>query len=418
MRFTITFTVMLVAVLFGACQNAGAQALTDRSLPGDFNADGDVDIDDIDLYAGNIGSAASGALTQLDLNGDGQITEADLQIHIENYVQTSNRETGALLGDLNLDGTVDVMADAITLVFNLGNSATSYAQGDINLDGSLTVVRDVLPLIGNLFKTTSVTLNVPPGTDNIQAAIDSVAAAGGGVVFLRNGNYFLTGSLTPRSNVDIIGEGFSTVLNWHSSVADTVNEPMIYSDGPLTDVHFEDFKLRGSIDTSDANDMGRSDNLGIFLEGGGLPSAPASMDLQNISLRRVEVRNFGSTGVHIKGVNYLDCIDLKCNLNGFADTDLYHNFYVLRTHDVLVEGGTFTNSPSGHGMRFATSDNVTIDDVGVTGNADHGLHLSSDINLLIINSTSINNMQNPLGTAKNIGQYGTNQNISIINTNY
>lgn len=420
MKFANIFTGMLVAVAFCACGDVGAQALTDRGLTGDFDANGDVDIDDVNFYVGNIGSTSIGSLAQLELTSDGQITEADLQTHIESHVQTSNRETGTFLGDLNLDGTVNVLGDAFTLVGNLGSSATSYAQGDLNLDGSVDVLGDAFALIGNLGKTnsSSASATVSPGTDNIQAAIDSVADAGGGVVYLENGNYFLTRSLTPKSNVDIIGEGFGTVLNWHSSVADTVNEPMIDSDGPLTDVHFQDFKLRGSIDPSNDNDMGRSDNLGIFLQGGGLPSDPASMDLQNISIRSVEVRNFGSTGVHIKGVNYLDLIDLKCNLNGFADIDLYHNFYLLRTHDVLVEGGTFTNSPSGHGMRFATSENVTINDVTVTGNADHGIHLSNDINLIISNSTVLNNLQNPLGNASNIGQFGDNENIVIINTDY
>ena len=420
MRFTPTLTAVLISAAFCVCGNVGAQASTDRSLTGDFDGNGEVDISDVNFYVGNIGSAANGPLTQLDLFSDGQITEIDLQIHIANYVQTSNRETGTFLGDLNLDGSVDVLGDAFSLIGNLGGFPTSYAQGDIDLDGNVSVLQDAFALIGNLGKTNATTASVivAPGTDNIQAAIDSLAGAGGGIVFLEDGNYFLSESLTPKSGVDIIGEGFGTVLNWHSSVADTVNEPMIYSDGPLTDVHFQDFKLRGSIDPSDADDIGRSDNLGLFLEGGGLPSDPASMDLQNISLRRVEVRNFGSTGVHIKGVNYLDCIDLKCSLNGFADIDLYHNFYLLRTNDVLIEGGTYTNSPSGHGMRVATSENVTINDVSVTGNADHGIHLSNDIDLLISNSTVLNNMQDPREAARNIGQYGDNVNIMIINTDF
>ena len=420
MKFTVTFTVILVSAAFCVCANVDAQASTDRSLTGDFDANGDVDIADVNLYVGNIGSAAIGSLVQLDLTGDGQITEADLQTHIANYVKTSNRETGTFLGDLNLDGTVDVLGDAFSLVGNLGSSATSYAQGDIDLDGNVNILGDAFALIGNLGKTNAMTAftNVAPGTDNIQVAIDIIADAGGGVVYLEDGNYFVSESLTPRSGVDIIGEGFGTVLNWDSSVADTVDEPMIYSDGTLTDVRFQDFKLRGSIDTSDDSDMGRSGNLGIFLEGGGLPSDPASMDLQNISLERVEVRNFGSTGVHIKGVNHLDCIGLKCSLNGFADIDLYHNFYVLRTNDVFVEGGTYTNSPSGHGMRFATSANVSIDDVTVTGNADHGIHLSNDTNLIISNSTVVNNQQNPLGAARNIGQYGDNESILIISTDF
>ena len=122
-----------------------------------------------------------------------------------------------------------------------------------------------------------------------------------------------------------------------------------------------------------------------------MPSDPTSLDLHDISLSGVEVRNFGGTGVHIKGADKVDCIDLKLNLNGFADIDLYHNFYVLRTNDVSVESGTFTNSPSGHGMRAATSEYVTFDGVTVTGNADHGIHLSNDFNLTIRESDTRGN---------------------------
>lgn len=120
------------------------------ALPGDFEPDGDVDVDDIDFYFGNIGSAADGELAQLDFDGDGQVTFADAQFHIENLVQTSNGETGTFLGDLNLDGEVNVLGDAFVLVANLGNPATSYGQGDINLDGEVNVLGDAFSLVGNL----------------------------------------------------------------------------------------------------------------------------------------------------------------------------------------------------------------------------------------------------------------------------
>lgn len=123
------------------------------SLTGDFDGDDDVDINDINFYVGNIGSAAESELAQLDLNSDGQVTLADLEIHVTTYVQTSNGQTGTFLGDLNLDGTVNVLGDAFALIGNLGNAATSYAQGDLNLDGTVNVLGDAFVLIGNLGNT-------------------------------------------------------------------------------------------------------------------------------------------------------------------------------------------------------------------------------------------------------------------------
>ena len=119
-------------------------------LTGDFDADGDVDVDDIDFYAGNMNSPATGALAQLDFNGDGQITRQDLVFHIENFVQTSNGQTGALLGDLNLDGTVDILSDAFTMIGNLNQAVSSYADGDMDMNGTVNVLGDAFVLIGNL----------------------------------------------------------------------------------------------------------------------------------------------------------------------------------------------------------------------------------------------------------------------------
>ena len=112
-----------------------------------------MDVDDIDFYIGNISSAAEGELAVADFNSDGQITSGDLKIHVETYVQTAIGQSGTFLGDLNLDGTVDVLGDAFTLVGNLGNAVASYAQGDINLDGVVNVMGDAFVLVGNLGRT-------------------------------------------------------------------------------------------------------------------------------------------------------------------------------------------------------------------------------------------------------------------------
>jgi len=112
-----------------------------------------VDCDDIDFYVGNIGSAATGALARLDLNGDDQITSSDPEQLVTDLVQTSNGQTGTFLGDLNCDGTVNVLEDAFILIGELGNAVNSYGDGDINFDGVVSVLGDALILIGNLNRT-------------------------------------------------------------------------------------------------------------------------------------------------------------------------------------------------------------------------------------------------------------------------
>ena len=117
---------------------------------GDFNGDGDIDGDDVDFYIGNLDQFATGELEKLDLTQDGALTIIDHNLHVTILVTTSNGVTGALLGDVDLDGTVDVLSDAFALVGNLGQSATSRSQGDLNADGVVDVLNDAFILIGQL----------------------------------------------------------------------------------------------------------------------------------------------------------------------------------------------------------------------------------------------------------------------------
>lgn len=117
---------------------------------GDFDSDGDVDLDDLDRYIGNIGATATGDLASLDLNGDGIVGANDFEQHYGTLVETSNGGEGTFAGDVNLDGTVDVLGDAFTLIGNLGSSVTSWSDGDFNGDGLVNVLGDAFLLIANL----------------------------------------------------------------------------------------------------------------------------------------------------------------------------------------------------------------------------------------------------------------------------
>ena len=123
------------------------QAFTTVFAAGDFDMDGDVDTDDIDFYAGNLDLPASGDLAQLDLDGDGFVTLADHDLHVTTLAETSNGQTGALLGDTNLDGSVDVLNDAFALVGGLGTSTGGYANGDLNADEAVSYTHLTLPTI-------------------------------------------------------------------------------------------------------------------------------------------------------------------------------------------------------------------------------------------------------------------------------
>ncbi len=148
-----TLTLTLTVRTDGGAEAIGIDNLAITSggggggVTGDFDGDNDVDCDDIDMFAGNIGSTSA----TFDLDGSGTVDLLDVELHIETLVVTSNGVTGTLLGDLNCDGQVNVLGDAFALVGNLGSSAAVvYTDGDINLDGQVNVLGDAFLLVGNL----------------------------------------------------------------------------------------------------------------------------------------------------------------------------------------------------------------------------------------------------------------------------
>ena len=96
---------------------------------------------------------ANGDLAQLDLDTDGFVTLADHDLHVTSLVMTSNGRVGALVGDINLDGSVDVLNDAFAFIAGLGGSVSGYANGDLNADGVVNVLGDAFRLVANLGQT-------------------------------------------------------------------------------------------------------------------------------------------------------------------------------------------------------------------------------------------------------------------------
>ena len=84
-------------------------------LPGDFDSDGDVDTDDIDLLCNNQGDAA------FDLDGDGDADEDDLTYLLENLVELTDGSgrVGTQRADFNLDGLSNA-TDLATMAANFG----------------------------------------------------------------------------------------------------------------------------------------------------------------------------------------------------------------------------------------------------------------------------------------------------------
>ena len=94
------------------------------SLPGDFNADQLLSVDDLDLLLQEM--RRSNPRTWFDLNGDERVDLGDRGAWVE------LRET--FVGDTNLDGQVDA-ADLNVLALHWREDVISWEQGDFNGDG-------------------------------------------------------------------------------------------------------------------------------------------------------------------------------------------------------------------------------------------------------------------------------------------
>ncbi|MHC4561798.1 MAG: dockerin type I domain-containing protein [Planctomycetota bacterium] len=102
--------------------------------PADYDDDGDVDADDIDLWRAN----SVGGDGEYDLTGDGQVNGDDLAYLVENYAQWHRDNpgggVGTEMGDFNLDGRVDD-DDLAVLQAGFGTSSgLGWASGNTNAD--------------------------------------------------------------------------------------------------------------------------------------------------------------------------------------------------------------------------------------------------------------------------------------------
>ncbi len=130
-------------------------ALTEASLPNDFNNSGQLDVGDIDLLMAEVKAGTNAS--QFDLTGDGSVDQADLRALVE-----SPDAFNTYLGDANLDGEFNT-TDLIT-VFRAaqyedndpGDPSTvmnsTWATGDWNADAEFNTADLLVAFQGGGFE--------------------------------------------------------------------------------------------------------------------------------------------------------------------------------------------------------------------------------------------------------------------------
>jgi parallel beta-helix repeat protein len=242
------------------------------------------------------------------------------------------------------------------------------------------------------------TVSVPSG-GNIQAAIDSVAARGGGTVNLATGTFVITAPIRLKANVILNGAG-------DPNTTITSNTPMtiITTDQEgLANLTIQNLKIIGI-----AHD---SASIGIWI-------ASLHAYFKNVRIYNVQVTNCGGIGVHIKRADTASV--LNCNLNNNGSTVFYHNIYVRASLYVTISGNTLTGSPNGTGLHVAgVCSHLTITGNTVTNNGIAGMNIqdSPDIVYIQNNTVSGNGANHITGHGDGISFTGTNATIESNTTN-
>lgn len=244
---------------------------------------------------------------------------------------------------------------------------------------------------------------------NLQACVDKAETSGGGTVYLGPATYYLEHSLLLKSRVNIEGKGPQSVITWKNDVAQTINEPLIYSES-VSDVALKNFKLVGTVNQkADSQDL-RNNMIGLFLNCPGDPTAGQKTGCSNLTLDKLEVEN-SSDGIHLKGVSHVTAIDLKLHNNGNTQKDYFHNIYLRRVADLKMiqtskESGGFYSSPRGHGIRGSHLVNIYLGNLEVHDNADHGIHMDNVRDVRFHNLHVYHNCLNSTNRCEEIKCYG------------
>ncbi len=215
-----------------------------------------------------------------------------------------------------------------------------------------------------------------PAFDNrasIQAALDAAFAAGGGVVTIPTGTYWMTGTGTAshgcvqvKSNVSVVGAGMGLAV---LKLADGYNQDLTgvlrTPSGQETDrVAVQDLTL-------DANGPGQTAGTQMAFFCGTSPDDPVTTRCEDIRLTRVEATGGRSTSGYgfdphenVLRLSLIDCLAHDNELDGF----------VLDGCREVVVNGCRSWSNTRHGFNVVTwSSDVVLTACQAVGNSENGI---------------------------------------------
>lgn len=194
-------------------------------------------------------------------------------------------------------------------------------------------------------------------TGNIQAAIDQVAAAGGGTVNITSGGGTIRTPLRMKSNVTLNGAGNpATTLTIGGSFTGIQHN----AEG-LSNLTVQNLKIAGNGENTSTNCHGIIiSSLGTYF--------------RTVKVSNVQVLSCGGMGVHIKRANGITVS--SSNLHDNGGFTLMHNIYIRESTAANVSGSSLNGSNGGTGLHVAgVCSNITIRNNTLSNNGSQGMNI-------------------------------------------
>jgi len=219
----------------------------------------------------------------------------------------------------------------------------------------------------------------------IQEAIDYVNGLGGGIVFIKEGDYDITDNILYKNNVILQADGIATVL----TLADNVNKPILKPSGTITYAVIKGFKIDGN--KANNTSPGASGNMGITLGG-----ASGIYVYENLvtNCYNVGIEEASTTSSYVFDNTITDCgqgirLTAESNdnevRNNIVDGNdygifVYHNGSTLYSRRNKIIGNTVINSigtndalAQAAGISLVGAPNTIVTDNIVKDNATRGI---------------------------------------------
>jgi parallel beta-helix repeat protein len=237
-------------------------------------------------------------------------------------------------------------------------------------------------------------IRVEPG-ESIQAALDA-AAENGGTVWLAKGVHTLPETLKVPSDITIAGEGAETILFLDPALTeDRAGTAMVNATPDMNSIELRDFVIEGALTVETSKDPNQDRRQRSYQmspsRAGIIFSGEQDVQMSNIRIEHVTVRNNTHQGVAIKGAQQVEIASCDFSDNGSSvvpGPGLLHNVFITRVEQCNISNSRFDTSPWGSGIVATHSDDIIISDSELARNALHGIrmvdcrNISIDANLL------------------------------------